>query len=520
MIRTNKRAALYARFSSDNQRTESIDAQIRAMNDYCNRNNIIIVNTYVDEAKSALTDKRPSFQKMISDSKNKTFDILLVHKLDRFARNRYDSAVYKRELKKNGVQVYSVLENLDDSPESIMLESVLEGMSEYYSQNLARETMKGMRETAYKTKHVGGKPPLGFDIDNETKKLIINEAEAETVKIIFDLYSKGYGYSYIITELNKVGRLTKKGAVFQKNSLYSILTNPKYRGTYVFNRSSAKSIYGTRNTHLLKNSEEIIAIDGGCPQIVDSETYDKVQKRLNTHKHKGGRLNAKTQYLLSGKVFCKDCGRSMVGNRTHCGRSKALYITYRCPNKRRYCSNKEINRDYLESYVVGLLEREVFSKSAMKRITKKIDSFRNISTENLQDKHDSIAETLAKTEASITNIADAIANGLISEALTNKLNELESERQQLLTELSTMDLGEISLPKIDGQMIISKYNELKDKPSSPEYKEYIQSFIDKIIVGKYIVDITLKTGLDIFPQLDTTYNIRRQEIYAERKKMV
>lgn len=133
MIRTNnKRVALYARFSSDNQRTESIDAQIRAMTTYCEQNGYTIVKTYVDEAKSATTDRRPSFQQMIKDSSNHEFDILLVHKLDRFARNRYDSAVYKRELKKNGVKVYSVLENLDNSPESIMLEAVIDGFSEYF----------------------------------------------------------------------------------------------------------------------------------------------------------------------------------------------------------------------------------------------------------------------------------------------------------------------------------------------------------------------------------------------------
>ena len=156
MIRTANRVALYARFSSDNQRTESIDAQIRAMKAYCQQRRFVIVNTYIDEAKSATTDRRPAFQQMIADSKDRNFNILLVHKLDRFARNRYDSAVYKRELKKNGVTVYSVLENLDDSPESIMMESVLEGMSEYYSQNLAREVMKGMRETALQGKHTGG----------------------------------------------------------------------------------------------------------------------------------------------------------------------------------------------------------------------------------------------------------------------------------------------------------------------------------------------------------------------------
>lgn len=137
------RAVLYARFSSDNQRSESIDAQIRAMKKYCSQNHMYIIDTYVDEAKSATSDKRPSFQRMIEDSKKHLFDVVLVHKLDRFSRNRYDSAMYKRTLKMNGVAVFSVLENLDDTPESIMLESMLEGMSEYHSKNLAREVMKG-----------------------------------------------------------------------------------------------------------------------------------------------------------------------------------------------------------------------------------------------------------------------------------------------------------------------------------------------------------------------------------------
>jgi len=313
MIRTNNRVALYARFSSDNQRSESIDAQIRAMTSYCQQHNFVIVNTYVDEAKSATTDKRPSFQKMISDSHDKTFDILLVHKLDRFARNRYDSAVYKRELKKNGVTVYSVLENLDDSPESIMMEAVLEGMSEYYSQNLAREVMKGMRETAMQCKHTGGCPPLGYDVDDVSKHLIINEAEAEIVKLIFDMYSKGYGYSAILETLHLKGCKTKKGNDFAKNSLYSILTNPKYQGVYIYNRSSAKSVAGTRNTHLYKDDEELIIVEGGCPQIVSKEVYANVQKRITENKHKGARLNTKECYLLSGKVYCKECGRAMVG---------------------------------------------------------------------------------------------------------------------------------------------------------------------------------------------------------------
>lgn len=134
-----KRVALYARFSSDHQRTESIDAQIRAMKEFCDHNRWKIVETYIDEAYSATNDRRPSFQRMITDSGKGLFDIVLVHKLDRFSRNRYDSAVYKNKLKHNGVRLCSVLERLDDSPESIILEAMLESIGEYYSSNIARE---------------------------------------------------------------------------------------------------------------------------------------------------------------------------------------------------------------------------------------------------------------------------------------------------------------------------------------------------------------------------------------------
>ncbi|MFI3327509.1 MAG: recombinase family protein, partial [Clostridia bacterium] len=180
------RAVLYARFSSDNQREESIDAQLRALEEFCKRNSTVIIEKYCDHAKSATTDDRPEFLRMIADSKQRNFDFVIVHKLDRFSRNRYDSAFYRRELKKNGVDLMSVLEQLDDSPESIILESVLEGMSEYYSKNLSREVMKGMKESALKCRHVGGRPPFGYKVNPETKQYEINEDEIEGVQFIFN----------------------------------------------------------------------------------------------------------------------------------------------------------------------------------------------------------------------------------------------------------------------------------------------------------------------------------------------
>ena len=267
------KVALYARFSSDNQRTESIDAQIRAMKSYCKQQHWQIVATYIDEARSATTDNRPDFQRMISDSSRGIFNVVLVHKLDRFSRNRYDSAIYKSKLKKNNVSIASVLERIDGSPESVMMEAMLEGMAEYYSKNLSREVMKGMNETALQCRHTGGCTPLGYDL-NSDRMLIINPHEAESVRIIFEMYDNGYGYSEIISFLNKHGYKTRKGSIFGKNSLYEILGNEKYTGVYIFNKASSKnSASQKRNNHSYKAYDSVVRVENGCPQIISKELF-------------------------------------------------------------------------------------------------------------------------------------------------------------------------------------------------------------------------------------------------------
>ena len=150
MAASIKKGVAYARFSSENQRDESIDAQLRAIRDYATRNGILLVGEYIDRAKSATSDQRPEFLKMIEDSASGDFNTVIVHKLDRFSRDRYDSAYYKRTLRKNGVQIISVLEHLDDSPESVLLESLIEGMSEYYSEYPRfRENIAVLPKAAY-----------------------------------------------------------------------------------------------------------------------------------------------------------------------------------------------------------------------------------------------------------------------------------------------------------------------------------------------------------------------------------
>ena len=327
---------------------------MRAMKKYCDDKGRVIVKKYVDEAYSATTDKRPQFQQMITDSYNKEFEIVLVHKLDRFARNRYDSSVYKQMLRKNGVRLCSVLEHIDNTPESILLEGLIESINEFYSANVARESMKGLRENALQCLHNGGSPGLGYDVD-DTQHIVLNEDEAKIVVRIYSLYLSGYSRNSIANALNAEGHKSKKGNPFTKETVYGILTNEKYTGVYIFNRAESKGYDHKRNTHRSKPPEEIIRIEGGIPAIISRDVWEAVQ---NKRRDKSGKLKtSKPMYLLSGKMICGECGARMTGSIRY--RNNATpYYKYACLTKKLLCSNpKEIEKESLEKYVISLIQK-------------------------------------------------------------------------------------------------------------------------------------------------------------------
>lgn len=355
MEREQIRVACYARYSSTMQREESISAQMRAMKAYCDDNGWIIVKKYVDEAYSATTDKRPQFQQMIFDSCNKEFDVVLVHKLDRFARNRYDSSLYKQKLRKNGVRLCSVLERIDNSPESILLEGLLESINEFYSANLARESMKGMKENALQCLHNGGSPGLGYDVD-DTQHIVINEAEAKIVVMIYSMYLIGYSCKAIAKVLNEEGYTTKAGKAFKAASIYGILLNEKYTGVYIFNRAEAKGYDHKRNSHRSKPPEEIIRVEGGIHAIISKEVWEAVQEKRKTKSRK--LKNAEKIYLLSSKVFCGVCDQQMNGSIRYRSNDAPPFNVYVCHTLKNSCSNaKEIDKMSLESYIISLVQK-------------------------------------------------------------------------------------------------------------------------------------------------------------------
>jgi site-specific DNA recombinase len=507
-IRSKKhivRAVVYARFSSDNQRDESIDAQIRAIKDYAKKNDIIIVGEYIDRAKSAMTDNRPEFLQMVQDSKDGGFDVVLVHKLDRFARNRHDSIGYRMELKRHGVSLISILEYLDESPESIILESMLEAMAEYYSKNLSREVRKGMNENAMKGLHTGGLPPLGYDVDPETKKLIINEKEADAVRLIFQMFNEGNGYIQIIKELNRQGYKTKTGITFGKNSLHNIIRNEKYIGVYIFNKLVATDMDGKRNGNAYKPDDEIIRIEDAVPAIINKEEFEMAKRKIE--KRKGFRAcnNAKEVYLLSGKIYCGECGHVYAGNKKMTGRNKKLHVTYRCTGRqmKRICPNKEIRREYIETYVFDMLAQYVFDDKLIPKIAAEYKKYQINKNADIVKIRDNLNKRMIELKKEINNLVSLVTK-TGSAALADKLTEIENEKIEVESRYNQVcdecDVKEVGVEQLKESF--QKARKLLENGQLSTTKKLIELYVEKVLIFESRVEVFFNFHPDlILPEL-------------------
>ena len=277
------KAVIYARYSTEGQREESIEGQLRECTQYCDKNGITIVRHYIDRAFSAKTDNRPEFLQMIKDSAKGLFDMVIVWKLDRFSRNRYDSAHYKATLKRNGVKVVSATENIAEGPEGIILESLLEGMAEYYSAELAVKVIRGHTENALKCKYNGGTPTYGYRID-EDKHYQLNPETAPVVLEVFQMYDSGVTMQQICDYLNEKGVKSVRGKNVDLNFVRGILHNPRYKGDYVYRD---------------------IVIPDGIPQIVSRELYDSVQNILEASKKAPAAKPMKMLIFLQQNCFAE-----------------------------------------------------------------------------------------------------------------------------------------------------------------------------------------------------------------------
>lgn len=482
----------YARYSSGNQRQESIDAQVRAIKNYCAENDYILIKIYADEAVSATTDQREEFLQMIADSKNGQFQYCIVHKLDRFARNRYDSAFYKHKLEQNGVKLLSVLEQFDDTPESVVLESVLEGMAEYYSKNLSREVKKGLNENALAGKHNGGVPPLGFDV-TPSQGYKINAVEAKAVELIFSLYADGYGYNLICDELNQQGFRTKRGQPFGKNSIAEILRNEKYIGRYVYNKRKSKK----SGNRVYKSDDEITRIDGAMPQIISIDLWERVQGILTNRKRKP-RQNGKHYYLLTGYLTCGVCGSAFVGSGYVGGRGGKKYYQYSCVNRKNHkgCNNKPIRSDLLESVVLSKLS-DFFTENLIDCVTQKIVFILQEQDSKSSQARQGLEERLREIEHKIQKSWDLYyADMLPMDQAAEQVKRLNAEKSNLSNQLANLSP---SVSSVDFEEIrhylINCCDNLKSADTSIQ-----RAAIDALLGGVVIYPDAVKIQIRIDPK--------------------
>ncbi len=487
------RAVVYARYSSLNQDEASIDAQLRAINDFADKNNVKIVKVYIDEAKSATTDDRPQFLKMFDDLAVGVVqaDFCYVHKFDRFARNRYDSAIYKRKLTQCGVRLIAVAQPLDDSPESGILEAMLEAMAEYYSKNLGREAMKGLNENALKGLHCGGIPPLGYDVGKD-KKYIINETEAKTVKLIFKLRAENKSYSEIIDALK--GHKTKRGKPFGKNSIHDILVNEKYLGHYIYNRG-----YGD-NPRKKKSPEEVIIIKNAIPQIIDQETWDKVAASVAENKHATPKVGSNMVYILTGKIKCDDCGGSYVGNSRKGGKNKIQYYFYCCNERKRLkngCKNVEIRKEIIENYVLDDIVR-VFFNDPIEELLDKLE--RRYAEQNieLKEEHAQMQQRIINSRQVIDNLYRAIEKGLDTPETIARIKRLTAETEKMESALNEIT-SRLKIPYSRTNMIEFLEENKKaaiDRSDLAACKKVVYRFVDKIILTPEDIFVKYRFGCD------------------------
>ena len=451
-------AVIYARYSSDNQREESIEGQIRECTAYAEKNGITIVKHYIDRAISAKTDNRPEFQQMIKDSDKKLFDIVLVWKLDRFARNRYDSARYKTQLKKNGVKLMSATEIISEGPEGIILESVLEGYAEYYSADLSEKVIRGMTENALKGKFSGGAIPFGYTI-NADRRFEIDPLTAPFVAEAFQRYNDGQTMREIRDWLNEKGIKNKRGGPMTFNVIQHMLSNRRYIGE-------------------LKYRD--VLIPDAIPPIVSVELFNDVQEKMLKNKKAPARRKAEDDYLLTTKLFCGYCGALMFGE-SGTSRTGEVHRYYKCATakKHRGCKKKTVRKQWLEDLVVNQTMQLVRNDAAMESIIAKVMELQNKENTNIP----LYEKQLRDAESGIQNMLNAIQAGILTSSTKERLEQLEETKRELEARIAEEKLAK---PKVTEEFI--RFWLLRFRKLDMSLKDQRQALVDTFINSIYLYD--------------------------------
>ena len=452
------KAVIYARYSSDTQREESIEGQIRECTEYAQHHGITVLAHYIDRALSARTADRPEFQRMVSDSETQVFDVVLVWKLDRFSRDRYDSAHYKRILKKNNVRVISVKENISEGPEGIILESMLEGYAEYYSAELSQKIQRGQHDNALKCKNNGGNIPVGYIVGADgvlTPDVLL----VPVVRDIFTQYDSGKSMVEIRDFINSKGIRTRRGKQFTVSGISLILHNRKYIGEYKYSD---------------------IVIPNGIPAIIETDLFERVQNRLEKNKKAPARAKAEETYLLTTKVFCGECGRLLAGESGKNSKG-IIYHYYKCSGAKRKlgCKKKALRKTWLERLAVLLTVQRVLHDEEINRIADALVELQTKENPVLP----ALRNQLRECDTGISNMLNAIQMGIITSSTKERLVSLEAQRKELADSIAQIELERPIYTKENIVVWISRF-----KGGNVEDTEYQKQIIDIFLNAIYVYD--------------------------------
>ena len=475
-------AVIYARYSSDNQHEESIEGQIRECTAYAEKNGITVIKHYIDRAFSAKTDNRPEFQQMIKDSEKRLFDIVLVWKLDRFARNRYDSAHYEYQLERNHVKLVSATEPISDSPAGIMVKSMLTGMAEYYSAELSEKVVRGMTENVLKGKYNGGTIPIGFKVDEE-KFFQVDPLKAPFVVEAFQRYNDGATMKELMNWLNDSGVTTNRNQKFTYNSVQTLLTNKRYIG---------------------ENHFKDIVMPDSIPAIVDKDLFEEVQQKIKKNSRAPARHKAEDDYLLTTKLFCGMCGAMMFGE-CGTGRNKVVHHYYKCATAKRFktCKKKTVRKEWLEDLVIAETMKLIQDDAVIDAIVAEVME--------LQDQENTTLPLLEKqmreVENGIENMLNAIQAGVLTNSTKSRLEKLEAQQKELEIRIAEEKIARPRLSENQVRFWLTRFRKL-----DPNVKSHRETLINTFVNAVYLYD---EKVLITFNYKDGTKTITFDKIAAK-----
>lgn len=458
------RLVAYYRYSGGSRQTEqSIEGQRHDCEAYARAHGLTIQHEYIDRHISGKTDDRPAFQQMISDSDLHHFDAVICWKTDRLARNRYDSAIYKNRLRKNGIKILYAAETVVDGPEGIILEGLMESLAEYYSAELSQKLRRGQRESAMKCIALGGNRSFGYDIGPD-KHYCINEQQAPAVHYIFEQYAAGHTAAEIVAHLNASDLRTSRGHEFNKNSILRIITNEMYLGVY-------------------KHSD--IRIEGGVPAMIDRDLFDRCQKQLAYNRARGGCASRerRADYILSGKLFCGLCARPMKGI-SGTGRHGDKHYYYACPGRtdKKGCTKSSIEKTALESAIVRATAQYVLAPEKLQQI---IDQIQTLQAQREAPKPSAEKLALEAQLADIRTKQDHLLDALESGGNTRlvaRLQQLEQQENDIRSRLAAIPepVAPPTFTRDQLEFMLSQFQCTEEEQSADYRRRLLETFVSSV----------------------------------------